>query len=59
MTDGKEVREVDSVRTTMTPAQKEYAAREQRILDAIALRTPDRLPAVLFGHFWAGRCAGS
>ncbi len=44
--------------TALTPAQKEYAARERRILDAIELRTPDRLPSVLFCHFWAGRRTG-
>ena len=35
-----------------------YAEREQRIFDAIALKTPDRLPTILFSHFWVGHYSG-
>jgi uroporphyrinogen-III decarboxylase len=35
-----------------------YAEREQRILDAIALKEPDRLPTMLFAHFWVGHYSG-
>jgi hypothetical protein len=35
-----------------------YAEREKRILDAIELRKPDRLPTILFSHFWVARYCG-
>ena len=41
----------------VTPAAL-YAQREKRLLDAIELRQPDRLPTILFSHFWVARYAG-
>jgi len=35
-----------------------YAQREKRLLDAIELREPERLPTILFSHFWVARYAG-
>ena len=35
-----------------------YAERQKRLMDAIELREPDRLPTVLFSHFWVARYAG-
>lgn len=35
-----------------------YAEREKRLIDAIELRTPDRLPTILFNHFWVARYCG-
>jgi len=35
-----------------------YTQRQKRLLDAIALREPDRLPTILFSHFWVARYAG-
>lgn len=35
-----------------------YSEREQRILDAVQLKEPDRLPTILFSHFWVGRYSG-
>ncbi len=35
-----------------------YAQRQKRLMDAIELREPDRLPAILFSHFWVARYAG-
>jgi hypothetical protein len=35
-----------------------YAEREKRILDAVELRKPDRLPTIFFPHFWVARYAG-
>jgi hypothetical protein len=37
---------------TSPDAARLYAVREQRLNDAIALRTPDRVPIVYFSHFW-------
>ena len=35
-----------------------YAEREKRIMDAISLKQPDRLPTILFSHFWVGHYNG-
>lgn len=35
-----------------------YTEREQRILDAVHLKEPDRLPTILFSHFWVGHYSG-
>lgn len=43
---------------TGKPAEKLYQEREQRILDAVELREPDRLPTILFSHFWVGKYSG-
>lgn len=40
-----------------SPAQL-YSERQQRLLDAIQLKEPDRLPAILFSHFWVGHYSG-
>jgi len=40
---------------TGKPAATLYAEREKRLLDAVSLKTPDRLPTMLFSHFWVGR----
>ena len=40
-----------------TPAAL-YSEREQRIMDAISLKQPDRLPTILFSHFWVGHYNG-
>lgn len=40
-----------------TPAQL-LADREQRVLAAVRLERPDRLPTALFAHFWISRYAG-
>ena len=40
-----------------TPAEL-YAEREKRILDAIALRQPDRVPVIMAGSYFAARYAG-
>ena len=35
-----------------------YAEREKRILDAVSLKQPDRLPTIMFSHFWVGHYNG-
>ncbi len=35
-----------------------YEQRQKRLVDAIELREPDRLPAILFSHFWVARYCG-
>jgi len=35
-----------------------YAQRQKRLMDAIELREPDRLPTILFSHFWVARYCG-
>lgn len=45
MTDGKSATEL-------------YSERQRRLLDAVELREPDRLPTILFSHFWLGRYSG-
>ncbi|HXX18287.1 MAG TPA: uroporphyrinogen decarboxylase family protein [Candidatus Acidoferrum sp.] len=35
-----------------------YEQRQKRLLDAIELREPDRLPTILFSHFWVARYCG-
>ena len=35
-----------------------YAEREKRIMDAISLKQPDRLPTIMFSHFWVGHYNG-
>lgn len=39
-------------------AKAAYDARWQRIMDCVALRQPDRMPATLFGTFWLAKYAG-
>jgi uroporphyrinogen-III decarboxylase len=36
----------------------QYEQRLKRLMDAIELREPDRLPTILFGHFWVGHYCG-
>lgn len=35
-----------------------YEQRQKRLIDAIELREPDRLPTILFSHFWTARYCG-
>lgn len=35
-----------------------YDQRLKRLMDAIELREPDRLPTILFSHFWVARYCG-
>ena len=35
-----------------------YEQRQKRLMDAIELREPDRLPTILFSHFWTARYCG-
>jgi len=35
-----------------------YEQRHRRLMDAIELRQPDRLPTILFSHFWTAHYAG-
>jgi len=42
----------------VTDGQAQFAARQQRIDDAIALRQPDRVPVVYYTMFWHARYAG-
>ena len=35
-----------------------YKERQKRLIDAIELRVPDRLPTILFSHFWVARYRG-
>jgi hypothetical protein len=49
---------MDQRMSTAKSAAAVYAEREQRILDAVQLKEPDRLPTILFSHFWVGRYAG-
>ena len=44
-------------RSGKTPAEL-YAEREKRLLDAIALREPDRVPVTMGGGYFAARYAG-
>lgn len=46
----------DTLNNETLPAA--YAERSQRIADAIALRQPDRVPAMFFAHYWATRHCG-
>ena len=39
-------------------AQELYAERVKRIRDAVALKTPDRIPVLANGHAWPGRVLG-
>ncbi len=39
-------------------AEERYAIHEKRIRDAVALRTPDRVPVVPNGPAWPGRALG-
>jgi hypothetical protein len=41
----------------MTPEER-YALHEKRIRDAVALKTPDRVPVVPNGPAWPGRALG-
>jgi len=51
----------DSVTTTAAPApaaSRLYAERLQRVMDAVQLRQPDRVPTVFFNMFWLARYGG-
>ena len=39
-------------------ARADHDARWRRILDSVALRTPDRMPVVLYATFWLARYGG-
>jgi hypothetical protein len=39
-------------------ASQLYAQREKRLIDAIELREPDRLPTILFSHYWVAHYSG-
>jgi hypothetical protein len=47
-----------SAGSAVTPRSALYAQRQERLMDAIELREPDRLPTILFGHFWVAHYAG-
>ncbi len=47
-----------SAGSAVTPGSVLYAQRQKRLMDAIELREPDRLPTILFGHFWVAHYAG-
>ena len=47
-----------SAGSAVTPGPVLYAQRQKRLMDAIELREPDRLPTILFGHFWVAHYAG-
>jgi len=46
------------VMTEAQVATELYTEREKRIRDAIELKQPDRLPTILFSHFWVGHYSG-
>lgn len=39
-------------------ASAPYEQRQKRLIDAIELREPDRLPTILFSHFWVAHYCG-
>lgn len=47
-----------SVGSAVTLGSVAYAQRQKRLMDAIELREPDRLPTILFSHFWAAHYSG-
>ena len=47
-----------SAASRVTSASVLYEQREKRLIDAIELREPDRLPTILFSHFWVARYCG-
>ncbi len=47
-----------SAGSAVTPGSAVYAKRQKRLMDAIELREPDRLPTILFSHFWVARYCG-
>jgi len=47
-----------SVGSAASAASALYQQRQKRLLDAIELRQPDRLPTILFSHFWVARYCG-
>ena len=47
-----------SAGSAATPGSILYAQRLKRLMDAIELREPDRLPSILFSHFWVARYCG-
>ena len=47
-----------SVGSQVTSAAALYEQRQKRLMDAIELREPDRLPTILFSHFWVARYCG-
>ena len=47
-----------SVGSAVTLGSVAYAQRQKRVMDAIELREPDRLPTILFSHFWAAHYSG-
>ncbi len=42
---------------TITPSE-EYMARERRVMDAVALKKPDRVPVATIAHSFMTRCEG-
>ncbi len=44
---------------TNTTAAKEYAERDTRVNEAIAMKVPDRIPFQLFAGYFAGRYCGT
>ena len=47
-----------SAGSQLTSASALYEQRQKRLIDAIELREPDRLPTILFSHFWVARYCG-
>jgi uroporphyrinogen-III decarboxylase len=47
-----------SVGSQATAAAALYEQRQRRLMDAIELREPDRLPTILFSHFWVAHYSG-
>jgi len=47
-----------SVGSALRPESVLYAQRQKRLMDAIELREPDRLPTILFSHFWVAHYSG-
>lgn len=43
---------------TRADAKAEYNARIKRVMDAVELRRPDRVPIALSAHFWPARYGG-
>jgi len=47
-----------SMGSTVSSRSELYGQRQRRLIDAIELREPDRLPTILFSHFWVARYSG-
>jgi uroporphyrinogen-III decarboxylase len=47
-----------STGSQLASASALYQQRQKRLIDAIELREPDRLPTILFSHFWVARYSG-